>query len=148
MRAAAPEDPGKSDMTLADMIYNHPNNAKPGRLVDSMFKQCVQSEYKDDKLLALVIKKPEDYLTFTFRDNLIWRKNIHRDKVLCLPRDHELLLEILTQAHEIVGPFGNHHTDKYIRQWYWWPYEAKCWIVIVIKHFWNDLYHCYIYAKH
>ena len=23
-----------------------------------------------------------------------------------------------------------------------------CWIVIVIKHFWNDLYHCYIYAKH
>jgi len=30
MRAAAPEDPGESDMTLADMIYDHPNNAKPG----------------------------------------------------------------------------------------------------------------------
>ena len=26
--------------------------------------------------------------------------------------------------------------------------RGSCWIVIVIKHFWNDLYHCYIYAKH
>jgi len=30
-------------------------------------------------------------------------------------------------------------------KWAWAPF---CWIVIVIKHFWNDLYHCYIYAKH
>ena len=29
-RAAAPEDSGESDMTLADMIYDRPNNAKPG----------------------------------------------------------------------------------------------------------------------
>ena len=28
-RAAAPEDPGESDMTLANIIYDHPNNAKP-----------------------------------------------------------------------------------------------------------------------
>jgi len=28
-RAALPEDPGESDMTLTDMIYDHPNNAKP-----------------------------------------------------------------------------------------------------------------------
>jgi len=25
---------------------------------------------------------------------------------------------------------------------------CNCWIVIVIKHFWNDLYHCYIHAKY
>ena len=90
-----------------------------------MFKQCVQSGYKDDKLLALVIKKPEYYPTFTVRDNLIWRKNIHGDEVLCLPRDHELLLEILTKAHDTVGHFGSQCTDESICWWYWWPYEAK-----------------------
>ena len=124
-RAAAPEDPGESDMTLADMIYNCPNNAKPGRLADIVFKQHIRAGYKNDKLLALVIEKPEDYPTFTVRDNLIWKKNIRGDKVLCLPRDHELLLEILTQAHEAVGHFGSQCTDKYIHQWYWWPYAAK-----------------------
>jgi len=29
-RAAMPEDPDESEMTLADMIYDHPNIAKPG----------------------------------------------------------------------------------------------------------------------
>jgi len=124
-RAVTPEDHSESNMTLADMIYDHPNNAKPGRLVDSAFKQHVRSGYKDDKLLALVIEKPEDYPTFTVKNNLIWRKNIRRDEVLCLPRDRELLLEILTQAHETVGHFGSQRTDEYIRRWYWWPYEAK-----------------------
>jgi len=118
-RTIAPEDPGKSNMTLADMIYDRPNNAKPGRLADNAFKQRICSGYKDDKLLALVIEKPEDYLTFTVRDNLIWRKNIHGDEVLCLPRDCKLLLEILTQAHETVGHFGSQRTNEYICQWYW-----------------------------
>ena len=42
-----------------------------------------------------------------------------------MPRDRELLLEILTQAHETVGHFGSQRTDEYIRRWYWWPYAAK-----------------------
>ena len=29
MRAVMPSDPGESDMTLANMIYDCPNNAKP-----------------------------------------------------------------------------------------------------------------------
>ena len=29
-RAVVPEDHGESDMTLADMIYDCPNNTKPG----------------------------------------------------------------------------------------------------------------------
>ena len=93
--------------------------------MDIVFKQRIRAGYKNDKLLALVIEKPEDYLTFTVRDNLIWRKNIRGDEVLCLPRDCELLLKILIQAHEAVGHFGSQRTDEYIRQWYWWPYAAK-----------------------
>ena len=30
IKANAPEDTGESDMTLTDMIYDRPNNAKPG----------------------------------------------------------------------------------------------------------------------
>ena len=83
------------------------------------------SGYNTDKLLSLVIEKPKDYPTFMVRNNLIWRKNLHGDKILCLPRDHKLLLELLVQAHETVGHFGNQHTNEHIQWWYWWPYTAK-----------------------
>ena len=94
------EETGESDLTLADVLYSHPNNPKPDRLGDNTFKQHVCSGYNTDKLLSLVIEKPKDYLMFTGWDNLIWRKNLHGDKVLCLPRDCKLFLEILVQAHE------------------------------------------------
>src|ERR1700724_4028880 len=66
-----------------------------------------------------------DYPTFTVRDDLIWKRNLRGDEVLCLPRDRELLLEILTQAHESVGHFGGQRTDEYIHRWYWWLFQAK-----------------------
>ena len=52
------EVPGESDMTLTDMLYDHPNNAKPGQLAENAFKQCIHLGYNHDKLLALVIEKP------------------------------------------------------------------------------------------
>jgi hypothetical protein len=33
----ASENSGESDMTLTDMLYDKPNNAKPDRLAESMF---------------------------------------------------------------------------------------------------------------
>ena len=110
-------DLGKSEPTLADMIYKCQNNAKPSRLVEDTFKQHVHLEYSDDKLLSLIIEKPKDYLTVTVWDNLIWKANIHGDDVLCVPRNHELILKLLSQGHETVGHFGSQHTDKYICQW-------------------------------
>ena len=67
--------PGESDMTLANMLYDCPNNAKPGWLAENVFKQCVHLEYNYDKLLALVIEKPLGYLTFMVWDYLVWKKN-------------------------------------------------------------------------
>ena len=64
---------------------------------------------------SLVTEKPNDYPGFTVQDNLVWRKNLCGDKVLCLPRDHKLLLELLTQAHKMVGHFGHQWTDEYIQ---------------------------------
>ena len=52
---------GESDMTLTDMIFHALNNTKPSRLEDNEFKQCVKQEYKNDKLLSLVVEKPKDY---------------------------------------------------------------------------------------
>src|SRR6202023_559364 len=91
----APEKLGESDMTLADMLYYNPNNAKPDRFIEDAFKKRVRLGYEDDKLLSLVVAKPMDYPTFTVQDDLIWKWNLRGDKVLCVPRDCELLLEIL-----------------------------------------------------
>ena len=67
---------GRSEMTLADIIYDHSNNTKPNRLSDDMFKQCVQLGYIDDKLLSLIIEKLQDYPMFLVWDSLIWKANI------------------------------------------------------------------------
>ena len=45
--------------------------------------------------------------------------------MLYLLKDRKLLLKILIQAHETIGHFGSQHTNEYIWQWYWWPYQAK-----------------------
>jgi len=123
--AHAPAPMRENGMTLADMLYGRPNNTKPDNMEDNAFKQRIRLGYNDDKLLSLIIEKPMDYPTFTVRDNLIWKQNIRGDDVLCLLRDRELLLGIVTQAHESVGHFGSQRTDEYIRWWYWWPYSTK-----------------------
>ena len=96
---------GKSGTTLADILYDRPNNTTPERLADHTFKQHMIDGYQDNKLLSLVTEKPNDYPGFTVQDNLMWRKNLCGDKVLCLSRDYKLLLELLIQAHKIVGHF-------------------------------------------
>ena len=70
------EETGESDLALTNVLYSHPNNAKPDMLWDNAFKQCMCSGYNTDKLLSLVIEKPKDYLMFTVWDNLIWKKNL------------------------------------------------------------------------
>ena len=116
---------GKQEMTLADMIFEKPNNAKPERLDDESFVQQIREGYPSDKLLSLIIQAPQDCQSFVVRDNLVWTKNVRGDDVLCLPRDRELILNVLLQAHEVVGHFGSQCTDEYICQWYWWPVSSK-----------------------
>ena len=54
----------------------------------------------DNKLLSLIVEKPKDYPTFMVRDELVWKQNFQGDEVLCLPRDHQLIVDILMQAHK------------------------------------------------
>ena len=71
MRKNPHNQQGKNEATLTDIIFNAPNNAKPSRLEDNMFKWCVKQEYRDNKLLSLVVEKPKNYSTFTVRDKLV-----------------------------------------------------------------------------
>jgi len=68
--------PTISEMTLADMIFEKPNNHKPEKLDDDKFIQCIWDRYASDKLLSLIVQKLQDYQSFTLKDNLIWKKNI------------------------------------------------------------------------
>ena len=58
------------------MLYDCPNNAKPGQLAENTFKQQVHLGYNHDKLLALVIEKPLGYPTIMVQDNRVWKKNL------------------------------------------------------------------------
>ena len=111
--------PTISEMTPTDMIFEKLNNHKPEKLDDDKFIQCIRDGYVSDKLLSLIAQKRQDYQSFTLKDNLIWKKNIQGDDALCLSQDQDMILEILAQAHEIVGHFGSQRTNKYICEWYW-----------------------------
>ena len=77
--------PTISEMTLTDMIFEKLNNHKPEKLDDDKFIQCIRDGYVSDKLLSLIAQKPQDYQSFTLKDNLIWKKNVQGDNTLCLP---------------------------------------------------------------
>jgi len=65
-----------SKITLADMIFEKPNNYRPEKLDDDMFIQHVHDGYAGDKLLSLIEQKLQDYQSFRVNDNLIWKKNV------------------------------------------------------------------------
>ena len=52
---------------------------------------------------------------------MVWTKNLIDEEVLCIPRDRELIHEIITQAHKTLGHFSEQKTADYIHRWYWWP---------------------------
>jgi hypothetical protein len=52
---------------------------------DKEFLCMVQGGYEQDALFAIILEKPREHKGFTIYDNLIWRKNIRDDEVLCIP---------------------------------------------------------------
>jgi len=77
--------------------------------------------YEGDKLFSLILDKPKDYKEFTMANRLVWQTNLHNNEVLCIPRQWDIVMTIITQAHNMLGHFGNQHTMEYIHRWYWWP---------------------------
>ncbi|KAF8237976.1 hypothetical protein L208DRAFT_1073872, partial [Tricholoma matsutake] len=70
------------------------------------FIKQIQSGYKDDKLFALILEKPSEYTDFEVKDDLIWQKNQQSVEVVCIPCNRGTIMQVLDQAHTILGHFG------------------------------------------
>jgi len=113
-------------MTLGDSLGNGttgqaPELNQPLETNKTMIN-AIKNGYPTDPLFKAILDSPEQHSkSFTICDSLIWMINNKKSKVVCLPRNRELITKVLTQAHEIVGHFSSQCTCEYVRQWYWWP---------------------------
>jgi hypothetical protein len=114
-----------ANMTLGDSLFQQLPNCKPTNLDDNSFLWEVQWGYTDDKLLSLIKEKPQDYKGFSTNEGLVYMSNSHGDQVVCIPHDHELITQLIDQAHNTLGHFGDQCTTEYLQQWYWWPHIGR-----------------------
>jgi hypothetical protein len=103
------------DVTLTDALFHQASEAAPVAAEDKGFLHMVQGGYEQDALFAIILEKPREHKGFTIHDNLIWCKNIHDDKVLCIPRNPKVITTVLDQAHATLGHFGDQLTAEYIQ---------------------------------
>jgi hemerythrin superfamily protein len=92
---------------------------------DRILLNKIRNGYSDDKLFKLVLGNTHRFPLFTETGGLIWKKNLQEENAICVPRNREIITQILMDAHEILGHFGDQRTCEYIRRWYWWPTIVK-----------------------
>src|SRR6266481_3859430 len=86
----------------------------------------VRKHYHEDTVFAKVLECPKAHPHFGIRGKLIWTKSQMGRDVVCIPqkaflRGRRLVEIIIDQAHTTIGHFGQFHTSRYIRRYYWWP---------------------------
>ena len=86
----------------------------------------IHKHYHEDTVFVKVLECPTAHLCFGIRDKLIWTKNQMGRDVVCILwkaflRGRRLVKIIINQAHTMIGHFGQFHTSRYIRRYYWWP---------------------------
>ena len=112
--------------TLGDALGTGSTGKPPGHPTtletDDHFIQSIKDGYPNDPMFKLVIDHPEQHVkSFAIRNGIIRTINTKGSQVVCIPRNRELITQILAQAHEVVGHFGGQRTCEYVRRWYWWP---------------------------
>jgi len=126
-----PVDGSRPEPTLERIIGLPPNrNAIPllgeDEGADNRLLRAIRKSYNQDSLTEMVLKNPENHRqSFKVKDGLIWTKNIKNEYTICVPSNKDIIVDILTQAHKIVGHYGDQRTCEYIRRWYWWPQMSK-----------------------
>ncbi|KAF8232687.1 hypothetical protein L208DRAFT_1271034, partial [Tricholoma matsutake] len=112
-----PENPTPSsygdNITLAEMLFKQTSNATLTTWGNEEFIKQIQSGYKDDKLFAHILEKPGEYTDFEVKDDLIWQKNQQSIEVVCIPCNRGMIMQVLDQAHTILGHFGDQWTNEY-----------------------------------
>jgi hypothetical protein len=118
-------DPGATiadgDTLLEDVLFQRQGDKQPATLNDDGFIQMIKDCYPRDNLFELILEKPNDYNVFSVQEDIIWTVNPCRDEVVCIPHNHELIMQLIDQAHMVLGHYGVQQTAEYLRCWYWWP---------------------------
>jgi hypothetical protein len=118
-------DPGTTimdrDTPLEDALFQRQENKQPATLNNDGFIQMIKDYYPRNKLFELILEKPEDYNAFSVQEEIIWTVNPHGDEVVCVPRNRELIMQLIDQAHTVLGHYGDQQMAEYLCRWYWWP---------------------------
>jgi hypothetical protein len=109
------------DTSLEDALFQKQGGEKPAALDNDTFVQTIKDYYPKDKLFMLILEKPKEYTNFFIREDIIQTTNPRGDEVVCVPRNRELITQLIDQAHAMLGHFGDQRTAEYLRHWYWWP---------------------------
>ena len=118
-------------ITLGDALSGQRTRREPtaprqSAWEDTHLRQKIKSGYAEDPLTKMVLENPEDHEKyFTVKEGILWTLNAQRKRVAVIPRDRELIAQVLSRAHEIVGHLGSHRTLEHVRNWYWWPQMTK-----------------------
>jgi len=126
----APVNVTTGDDTLADSLGKAAKgNACPLRKEDTeedrKLLNQIRNGYKDDKLFKIIIGNSKDYPLFSEEEGILRQKNVQGKDAVCFPQDRKIVTKILTDAHEILGHFGDQRTCEYVQRWYWWPTMVK-----------------------
>ena len=107
------------NLTLDEILRNRNDNARALQGENSSnntrLLQDIKRGYTNDQLFDLIKKDVTKYPSFSIKDNTIWMKNIHGNKVICIPREHKIITRILDKAHSILGHFRDERTCEYVR---------------------------------
>ena len=69
---------------------------------DRILINRIRNGYQNDKLFKIILGKVSDFPLFTEKGGILRRKNLQNEDTICVPRDRELITNILTDAHEII----------------------------------------------
>ena len=95
-----------AEMMLGDYLLQWNGSDKPIQLGNEAFLQTIKAGYKHDPLFSLILDKPLDYPGFSIQDDVIWTRNLRGDQVACFPQDHDIITQLIDQAHNRLGHFG------------------------------------------
>ncbi len=110
------------EITLEEILRSQNGNARALHRENSnenaRLLQDIKKGYANDKLFILIKEDVAKYLSFNMKDDTLWTRNTHDNKVICIPRDHKIITQILDKAHSILGHFRDERTCEYVRRWY------------------------------
>lgn len=103
---------------------NLPDNDPPKE--DTEHHNTIIAGYQKNPLMRTILQSPGNYPQFSVEENRAIRRTTPQGhNVTCIPNDRQLIMQILTKAHLIIGHFGDQQTAEYIHCWYWWPKIVK-----------------------